>query len=262
MISKYLKSQQTTPYRVVSNYKPYLNDGQINGQLELVDNGLSAWLTTEANKDPRLRRGHESDYMVRSVPEFIKHFKETQDAWQQKRPPQIKRLGTNLMDAADVMKYITSKPNERHDGDGKQQDVFAVSHLWQGDFNYKTAKNLGTGAVNRFGIAGMTPSINPAGEKKGFTDEDWAGNPLVNFAPDQRYGDPNFMDLRDSRLIVPGLDVNSKQLNEHIADSRAVDYGHYTAADRVVNRFGRFYGMRGPAYMEFPNAGPGPHGLG
>ena len=79
--------------------------------------------------------------------------------------------------------------------------------------------------MNRFGIKGMTPTIN-------FVDGtvDSALGPLhdeenfyeVPYGPGLQYGNPNFIDLGDSRLVLPSTGI-----------------AHFgTLADRMVNRFG------------------------
>ena len=236
-VARYLKAQKSLPYRVVSNYKAYLNDH--DGLTPNNGTDMSSWLTGQATINPDLLRGHDDGGNIRSLPQFIKHLEDTQGAWRDTRDPVQGNggifprgvAGTKLMDTADVMKYISSKPNERFDGDGHLPSPFHPDILpHAGNHNYLTSRNTGRGAVNRFGIKGMTPTIN-------FVD----GNvDMAPYGPGMKYGDPNFIDLRTSRLVLP---------------STGVEYYH-RPADRLVNRFGTPLGAFHPHRQKRFNVHP------
>ena len=221
---------------------------------------MSSWLTGQANKNPELLRGHDDGGNIRSLPQFIKHLEDTQGAWRDTRdrvrgitPFTAGVAETQLMDTGDVMKYISSRPNERFDGEnrsgkgqrGKElQSPFHPDILpHAGNHNYLTSRNAGRGAVNRFGIKGMTPTINfvdgnvdmasfRSGGKEHFYE--------MPYGPGMKYGDPNFIDLRASRLVLP---------------STGVEYYH-RPADRLVNRFGTPLGAFHPHRQKRFNVHP------
>jgi len=255
-VARYLKAQRSLPYRVVSNYKAYLGDHE--GRTGNNGTDMSSWLTGQANKNPELLRGHDGGGNIRSLPQFIKHLEDTQGAWRDTRdrvrgitPFTAGVAETQLMDTGDVMKYISSRPNERFDGEnrsgkgqrGKElQSPFHPDILpHAGNHNYVTSRNMEYGAVNRFGIKGMTPPINFVDgnvEMAPYPNVDMAWTP---YGPGMKYGDPNFIDLRDSRLVLP---------------STGVEYGNTKGVDRLVNRFGTPFGSFYPHRQKRFNVHP------
>ena len=96
------------------------------------------------------------------------------------------------------MKYLTSYPNERHDGGESQM------------MNPGGQQNLQSGGVNRFGMAGWT-------EQDGLDNRD------------------HLFEAMNRGVILPGDGLT-------LDGSHRTDGSGYRPADRIVNRFGKFYG--------------------
>ena len=72
---------------------------------------LGVWLTGQANIDPTFRKGHEGNCMIRTLPDFMDHLRDTQGKWRETRGALDHYA--QIMNPWQVMKYLSSRPSER-----------------------------------------------------------------------------------------------------------------------------------------------------